>query len=111
MSVGKKKNIFTNSFHFELGIVVHDLKVECSKKIRTSQGSTRMAAIGSMNHSQNVSSDLSGYFFEICFNSWLFYFWHESSDSGRKLTQLFVPFGYESGFFYVLAHGQFVNRT
>lgn len=59
MPIRQYKYVFIMRLHRELGIVLHDLEVQSSKELRTSQRTPWVAACGPMYHSYDISPDLS----------------------------------------------------
>ena len=63
MTVRQKEDVLILPIHMEIGIVLKNLEVESSKKISTTERTSGVTALGSMDHSYYISSDLGSYCF------------------------------------------------
>ena len=58
MTVRQEENILIFPIHMEMRIVRKYLEIKCSKKVGTTERSSRMPALSAMDHSYDVSPDL-----------------------------------------------------
>jgi hypothetical protein len=63
MTVRQKEDVLVLSIHMEIGIVLKNLEVERGKKISTTERTSWVTALGAMDHSYDISSDLGSYCF------------------------------------------------
>ena len=63
MTVRQKEDVLVLSIHMEIGIVLKNLEVECSKEISTTERTAGVTTLGAMDHSYDISSDLGSYCF------------------------------------------------
>jgi hypothetical protein len=62
MTIGKEKKVFANAVHLKGLFMIHYLEIQCGNKIGTTQGTARVAALATMNHTYYISPDLTGKF-------------------------------------------------
>ena len=68
MTVGQEEEVFVPTVHAELRIVLQHLEIKCCKVLCTTQRAAWVAACGAVDHSDNVSSNLGSYCFQIGHN-------------------------------------------
>src|SRR5690606_30622371 len=67
MAVGKKKQVFSFSIHIKGGIMLHGMEIQGNQKISTTQRSSGVATLTSMDHANNIPSDLGGDLFQFLY--------------------------------------------
>jgi hypothetical protein len=60
MPVAKKKQIFSDSIHLKIRIVLHYPAIQGHDVFHTSQGASRVTRLAAMHHSEDVAPHLNG---------------------------------------------------
>ena len=68
MTVGQKEQVFISAIHGEFWVVLQHLEIKCCKIVCATQGPARVAACGAVDHSNDISSNLGSYCFQIGHN-------------------------------------------
>jgi hypothetical protein len=63
MTVRQKEEVFILPIHMKIGVVFKNFEVESGEEISTTKRTTGVTALGAMDHSYDISSDLGSYCF------------------------------------------------
>ena len=63
MTVRQKEEVFILPIHMKIGVVFKNFEVKSGEEISTTKRTTGVTALGAMDHSYDISSDLGSYCF------------------------------------------------